>query len=76
MRKSTIGLRLRRDTAKSFTRATGDNRPSQPEFHFAYVARAVSAGHFAMPAADVADMYAPEIEARTTTSTMAVAAAN
>ena len=34
-------------------------------FHVAYVARAVSAGHFTLPAASVEDMYAPAVRART-----------
>ena len=44
----------------------------QPQFHLAYIARAVAAGHFAMPAAQMADMYAPAIMARTTLGQMAV----
>ena len=44
-------------------------RPKGPEptpsFHIAYIARAVSVGRFALPAADVVDMYAPAIHART-----------
>jgi uncharacterized protein YfaS (alpha-2-macroglobulin family) len=36
-----------------------------PAFHVAYIARAVSAGHFALPAAWAEDMYAPAIRART-----------
>jgi uncharacterized protein YfaS (alpha-2-macroglobulin family) len=36
-----------------------------PSFHVAYIARAVSVGHFALPAASVEDMYAPAIRART-----------
>jgi hypothetical protein len=34
-------------------------------FHLAYIARAVSVGKFAMPAAVVEDMYAPAVRART-----------
>jgi uncharacterized protein YfaS (alpha-2-macroglobulin family) len=34
-------------------------------FHVAYIARAVSAGHFTLPAASVEDMYAPAVRART-----------
>lgn len=36
-----------------------------PAFHIAYIARAVSVGQFALPAASVEDMYAPAIRART-----------
>ncbi len=36
-----------------------------PSFHIAYIARAVSVGRFALPAADAVDMYAPAIHART-----------
>jgi uncharacterized protein YfaS (alpha-2-macroglobulin family) len=36
-----------------------------PAFHVAYIARAVSVGRFALPAASVEDMYAPAIRART-----------
>jgi uncharacterized protein YfaS (alpha-2-macroglobulin family) len=34
-------------------------------FHVAYIARAVSAGRFTLPAASVEDMYAPAVRART-----------
>ena len=37
----------------------------QPEFRLAYIARAVTAGSFVMPAGVVEDMYAPAIKART-----------
>jgi uncharacterized protein YfaS (alpha-2-macroglobulin family) len=36
-----------------------------PQFHIAYIARAVSVGHFALPAAFAEDMYAPAVRART-----------
>jgi uncharacterized protein YfaS (alpha-2-macroglobulin family) len=36
-----------------------------PSFHVAYIARAVSVGKFALPAASIEDMYAPAIRART-----------
>jgi uncharacterized protein YfaS (alpha-2-macroglobulin family) len=36
-----------------------------PAFHIAYIARAVSVGKFALPAASAEDMYAPAIRART-----------
>jgi uncharacterized protein YfaS (alpha-2-macroglobulin family) len=38
----------------------------QPHFRLAYIARAVTPGNFAMPAAEVEDMYTPGIMARTT----------
>ncbi|HMH65407.1 MAG TPA: alpha-2-macroglobulin, partial [Rhizomicrobium sp.] len=44
-----------------------------PAFHVAYIARAVSVGHFAMPAAWAEDMYAPAIRARTTMGEINVA---
>jgi len=34
-------------------------------FKVAYIARAVSVGHFTLPAASVEDMYAPAVRART-----------
>ena len=37
----------------------------QPSFHIAYIARAITVGSFAMPAAHAEDMYAPAITART-----------
>jgi uncharacterized protein YfaS (alpha-2-macroglobulin family) len=37
----------------------------QPQFRIAYVARAVTVGRFALPAAYAEDMYAPAITART-----------
>jgi uncharacterized protein YfaS (alpha-2-macroglobulin family) len=36
-----------------------------PAFRIAYIARAVSVGQFALPAAHAEDMYAPAIRART-----------
>jgi uncharacterized protein YfaS (alpha-2-macroglobulin family) len=41
-----------------------------PSFHIAYIARAVSAGHFTLPAAWAEDMYAPAIRARTSVGTL------
>ncbi len=46
----------------------------QPEFRLAYIARAVTPGSFAMPAAVVEDMYTPGLMARTAMGKMAVAA--
>ena len=49
------------------------NQPvPQPQFRVAYVARAVTAGTFAMPAGSVEDMYAPTVRARTSLGTMTV----
>jgi uncharacterized protein YfaS (alpha-2-macroglobulin family) len=44
----------------------------QPEFHIAYVARAVTPGRFVLPAATAEDMYAPAIAARTAMGTLSV----
>ncbi|MFO1248568.1 MAG: alpha-2-macroglobulin [Alphaproteobacteria bacterium] len=44
-----------------------------PSFHVAYIARAVSVGHFALPAAWAEDMYAPAIRARTSMSELNIA---
>ncbi|HEY4078409.1 MAG TPA: alpha-2-macroglobulin [Rhizomicrobium sp.] len=41
-----------------------------PQFHVAYIARAVSVGQFALPAAWAEDMYAPAIRARTAMGTL------
>jgi uncharacterized protein YfaS (alpha-2-macroglobulin family) len=43
-----------------------------PAFHVAYIARAVSVGHFALPAAWAEDMYAPAIRARTAMGELSV----
>jgi uncharacterized protein YfaS (alpha-2-macroglobulin family) len=45
-----------------------------PTFRLAYIARAVTAGTFVMPAADVSEMYAPSIHARTDMETITIAA--
>jgi uncharacterized protein YfaS (alpha-2-macroglobulin family) len=45
-----------------------------PTFRLAYIARAVTAGSFVMPAADVSEMYAPSIHARTDMGTLTVSA--
>ncbi|HEY5347116.1 MAG TPA: alpha-2-macroglobulin, partial [Rhizomicrobium sp.] len=39
--------------------------PVLPEFHIAYVARAITLGEYAMPAGVAEDMYAPSVHART-----------
>ena len=46
---------------------------SDYSFHVAYIARAVTPGSFALPAAEVSDMYAPRIHARTSMGRMTVA---
>ncbi|MBA5801026.1 alpha-2-macroglobulin family protein [Rhizobium changzhiense] len=55
----------------AFNRAAGDNR----EFNVAYVVRAVTPGTYDHPAANVEDMYRPELSARTATGKMEVVAA-
>lgn len=44
----------------------------QPQFHIAYVARAVTVGRFVLPAASATDMYAPAVTARTAMGTLTV----
>lgn len=44
----------------------------QPEFRIAYIARAVTAGKFVMPAGVVEDMYAPGVMARTEMGTVTI----
>jgi hypothetical protein len=46
--------------------------PPPPSFRVAYIARAVTAGSFAMPAAMVEDMYSPSIAGRTALGTVTV----
>ncbi len=46
--------------------------PPPPSFRLAYIARAVTAGTFVMPAGVVEDMYAPAIHARTDMGTVTV----
>lgn len=48
--------------------------PPPPSFRLAYIARAVTAGTFAMPAADVSEMYAPSIHARSDMGTITISA--
>jgi uncharacterized protein YfaS (alpha-2-macroglobulin family) len=48
--------------------------PPPPTFRLAYIARAVTAGTFALPAGNVSDMYAPQIHARTDMATITIAA--
>jgi alpha-2-macroglobulin len=47
--------------------------PPPPSFRIAYIARAVTAGTFVMPAGVVEDMYAPAIFARTSMGTVTIA---
>jgi uncharacterized protein YfaS (alpha-2-macroglobulin family) len=44
----------------------------QPQFRVAYIARAVTVGRFALPAAHAEDMYAPAITARTSVGTVSI----
>lgn len=44
-----------------------------PSFRLAYIARAVTAGTFSLPAANVSEMYAPSIRARTDMGTITIA---
>lgn len=46
----------------------------QPEFRFAYIARATVPGTFSQPAAVVEDMYTPEVMGRTAMGTVTIAA--
>jgi uncharacterized protein YfaS (alpha-2-macroglobulin family) len=55
----------------AFNRAAGDER----EFNVAYVVRAVTPGTYDHPAANVEDMYRPELSARTATGKMEVVTA-
>ncbi|MGO6664462.1 MG2 domain-containing protein [Rhizobium ruizarguesonis] len=55
----------------AFNRAEGDER----EFNVAYVVRAVTPGSYDHPAANVEDMYRPELSARTATGKMEVVTA-
>ncbi|MBL9097609.1 MAG: alpha-2-macroglobulin family protein [Alphaproteobacteria bacterium] len=45
----------------------------RPTFHFAYIVRATVPGSYAVPAALVEDMYAPDIRARTNMGQMTIA---
>ncbi|MGN6514577.1 MAG: alpha-2-macroglobulin family protein [Rhizomicrobium sp.] len=48
--------------------------PAPPSYHIAYIARAVTQGTFAMPAADVGDMYTPSVHARTAMGAVTIGA--
>lgn len=54
--------------------AAFDLRPGAPNFRLAYLARAVTPGRFVLPGAQVEDMYAPALFARTATGQLTVAA--
>jgi len=54
------------DIGEQFRPANRKGPEPTPAFHVAYIARAVSAGHFTLPAAWAEDMYAPAIRGRTT----------
>jgi uncharacterized protein YfaS (alpha-2-macroglobulin family) len=47
---------------------------AHPTFHFAYIVRATVPGAYAVPAAEVEDMYAPDTTARTNMGRIAIAA--
>lgn len=53
--------------------AAFDLTPRRPEFRLAYLARAVTPGSYVLPGAQVEDMYAPALVARTATGRLAVA---
>lgn len=48
--------------------------PPPPSYHLAYIARAVTEGSFAMPAAVVEDMYSPQVHARTSLGKVTIGA--
>jgi uncharacterized protein YfaS (alpha-2-macroglobulin family) len=52
--------------------AFGDDKPGY-RFHVAYIARAVTLGSFALPAAQVSDMYAPRFYGRTAMGRITIA---
>jgi uncharacterized protein YfaS (alpha-2-macroglobulin family) len=58
-----------------FTAAFDRNKDSAPVFTVAYVVRAVSPGHYALPQAYVEDMYRPDRFGRTGTGTIDITAA-
>jgi uncharacterized protein YfaS (alpha-2-macroglobulin family) len=58
-----------------FTAAFDRNNQSAPVFTVAYVARAVSPGHYVLPQATVEDMYRPDRFGRTGTGTIDITAA-
>jgi alpha-2-macroglobulin len=53
--------------------ATAQKKPPvMPQFHIAYIARAVTTGTYVLPAGVVEDMYAPAIHARTAMGSVTV----
>ena len=64
--RATTALSRPSPSARNITADQIRRRPEpQPDFHLAYIARAVTAGNFVMPAGVVEDMYAPACAART-----------
>jgi len=43
------------------------------DFHVAYIVRAITPGSFALPAAQVSDMYAPRVQGRTAMGAVTIA---
>ncbi|MDB5735676.1 MAG: hypothetical protein JWN16_2313 [Alphaproteobacteria bacterium] len=60
------------DIGERFRPANRKTPEPTPAFHVAYIARAVSVGKFALPAASVEDMYAPAVRARTAMGSLTV----
>jgi len=61
------------DIGERFRPANRKGPEPMPQFHVAYIARAVSVGHFALPAAFAENMYAPAIRARTSMGQLTIA---
>jgi alpha-2-macroglobulin len=61
------------DIGERFRPANRKGPEPTPQFHVAYIARAVSVGHFALPAAFAENMYAPAIRARTSMGQLTIA---
>ena len=60
------------DIGERFRPANRKTPEPTPAFHVAYIARAVSVGKFALPAASVEDMYAPALRARTAMGSLTI----
>ena len=58
-------LSLGRRTYRSWWDSDEDMKQAINSFHVAYIVRAVTPGSYALPAANVSDMYAPRIYGRT-----------
>jgi uncharacterized protein YfaS (alpha-2-macroglobulin family) len=52
--------------------AAFDLSPDRPQFRVAYLARAITPGSYVLPGAQVEDMYAPALFARTATGRLVV----